>query len=102
MVNHLFLVSSIATMKVTAAEKKGTCMKLREQLEALEKESSTRLAEIERYNKDMQVCINTEAENGLPYFLLYFFFLPLPRNGEIHYLNITRINVVNQKMKNIL
>lgn len=53
-----FLVSSIATMKVTAAERKGTCLKLREQLEALEKESSMRLAEIERYNKDMQVFIN--------------------------------------------
>lgn len=46
--------STISTMKVSMTEKKGTCMKLREQLEALEKETAAKLAEMDQYNKDMQ------------------------------------------------
>ncbi len=45
----------MSTLKVGVTEKKGTCNKLREQLEALEKETAAKLAEMDRYNKDMQV-----------------------------------------------
>ncbi|KAK2854204.1 hypothetical protein Q5P01_006865 [Channa striata] len=47
-------VSSMSALNVGVAEKKGTCMKLREQMEALEKETATKLAEMDQYNKDMQ------------------------------------------------
>lgn len=47
----------MSTLKVGVTEKKGTCMKLREQLEALEKETAAKLAEMDQYNKDMQVRI---------------------------------------------
>lgn len=39
-------------------EKKGTCMKLREQLDVLEKETAAKLSELDQYNKDMQVGIS--------------------------------------------
>lgn len=45
----------MSTLKIGAAEKKGTCMKLREQLESLEKETAAKLAEMDQYKKDMQV-----------------------------------------------
>ncbi|XP_035484514.2 intersectin-2b isoform X2 [Scophthalmus maximus] len=47
-------VSSMSTLKVSVSEKKGTCMKMREQLNALEKETAAKLTEMDRYNKDMQ------------------------------------------------
>ncbi|XP_061601328.1 intersectin-2b [Cololabis saira] len=47
-------VSSMSTMKGSVAEKKGTCRKLREHMEALEKETAAKLAEMGQYNKDMQ------------------------------------------------
>ncbi|KAM6943444.1 intersectin-2b [Xenentodon cancila] len=47
-------VSTMSTLKATVAEKKGTCIKLREQMEALEKETAAKLAEMGQYNKDMQ------------------------------------------------
>ncbi|XP_040911658.1 intersectin-2b isoform X2 [Toxotes jaculatrix] len=47
-------VSTVATLKVGVTEKKSTCMKLQEQLEALEKETAAKLAEMDQYNKDMQ------------------------------------------------
>uniref|UniRef100_A0A3P9BW86 Osteoclast-stimulating factor 1 n=1 Tax=Maylandia zebra TaxID=106582 RepID=A0A3P9BW86_9CICH len=49
--------STVSTLKVSMTEKKGTCMKLREQLEVLEKETAAKLAEMDQYNKDMQVGI---------------------------------------------
>uniref|UniRef100_A0A8D3DXJ7 Intersectin 2b n=1 Tax=Scophthalmus maximus TaxID=52904 RepID=A0A8D3DXJ7_SCOMX len=51
---HVFVVSSMSTLKVSVSEKKGTCMKMREQLNALEKETAAKLTEMDRYNKDMQ------------------------------------------------
>uniref|UniRef100_A0AAQ4R6B1 Intersectin 2b n=1 Tax=Gasterosteus aculeatus aculeatus TaxID=481459 RepID=A0AAQ4R6B1_GASAC len=39
---------------VVVTEKKGTCLKLREQLEALEKEAAAKLTEVDAYNRDMQ------------------------------------------------
>uniref|UniRef100_A0A3B4T6Q1 Intersectin 2b n=1 Tax=Seriola dumerili TaxID=41447 RepID=A0A3B4T6Q1_SERDU len=47
-------VATMSTLKVGVSEKKGTCMKLQEQLEALEKETAAKLAEMDQYNKDMQ------------------------------------------------
>ncbi|XP_049450197.1 intersectin-2b isoform X2 [Epinephelus fuscoguttatus] len=47
-------VSTMSTMKVAATEKKATCVKLREQLEALEKETAAKLSEMDQYNSDMQ------------------------------------------------
>ena len=52
---HVFVVSTMSTLKGSVAEKKGTCIKLREQLEALEKETAAKLTEMDQYNKDMQV-----------------------------------------------
>lgn len=52
---YVFLVSTMSTLKVGVTEKKGACMRLREQLEALEKETAAKLAEMDQYNKDMQV-----------------------------------------------
>uniref|UniRef100_A0A669EBH7 Intersectin 2b n=1 Tax=Oreochromis niloticus TaxID=8128 RepID=A0A669EBH7_ORENI len=49
--------STMSTLKMSMTEKKGTCMKLREQLEVLEKETAAKLAEMDQYNKDMQVGI---------------------------------------------
>ncbi|XP_031586760.2 intersectin-2b isoform X1 [Oreochromis aureus] len=46
--------STMSTLKMSMTEKKGTCMKLREQLEVLEKETAAKLAEMDQYNKDMQ------------------------------------------------
>lgn len=45
----------MSALKVGVTEKKGACTKLRQQLEALERETSAKLAEMDRYNKDMQV-----------------------------------------------
>lgn len=52
---YVFVVSTMPTLKGSVAEKKGTCMKLREQVEVLEKETAAKLAEMDHYNKDMQV-----------------------------------------------
>lgn len=51
----LFIVSTISALKIGTTEKKGTCMKLQEQLEALEKETAAKLADMDQYNKDIQV-----------------------------------------------
>lgn len=48
----------MSTLKVGVTEKKSVCTKLRQQLEALEKETAAKLAEMDRYNKDMQVRIS--------------------------------------------
>uniref|UniRef100_A0A7N8YIZ9 Intersectin 2b n=1 Tax=Mastacembelus armatus TaxID=205130 RepID=A0A7N8YIZ9_9TELE len=48
-------VSTMSGLRMGVTEKKGTCMKLREQLDALEKETAAKLAEMDQYNKDMQV-----------------------------------------------
>ncbi|XP_008298692.1 intersectin-2b isoform X1 [Stegastes partitus] len=47
-------VSSLSTLKRGVTEKNGKCMKLRDQMEALEKETAAKLAEMDQYNKDMQ------------------------------------------------
>lgn len=54
-----FTASTVSTLKVGVTEKKGVCVKLRQQLEALEKETAAKLAEMDQYNKDMQVRIET-------------------------------------------
>uniref|UniRef100_A0A672FZD5 Intersectin 2b n=1 Tax=Salarias fasciatus TaxID=181472 RepID=A0A672FZD5_SALFA len=46
--------TTITTLKVGVTEKKGSCIKLRDQLEALEKETAAKLAEMDRYNLDIQ------------------------------------------------
>ncbi|XP_041839803.1 intersectin-2b isoform X2 [Melanotaenia boesemani] len=46
--------STTSTLKVGVTEKKGTCMKLRNQLETLEKETAAKLSEMDQYNKDLQ------------------------------------------------
>lgn len=51
------LATTVSALKVGVTEKKGACTKLRQQLEALERETSAKLAEMDRYNKDMQVRI---------------------------------------------
>lgn len=52
-------MSTASTLKVGVTEKKDVCVKLRQQLEALEKETAAKLAEMDQYNKDMQVRIET-------------------------------------------
>ena len=47
----------MSALKVGVAEKKGTCLKLRQQLDSLENETAAKLAEIDRYKKDVQVII---------------------------------------------
>lgn len=51
----LCVASSSSTLKVGVTEKRGACMKLRDKLEALEKESAAKLALVDQYNKDVQV-----------------------------------------------
>uniref|UniRef100_A0A673C6P2 Intersectin 2b n=1 Tax=Sphaeramia orbicularis TaxID=375764 RepID=A0A673C6P2_9TELE len=48
-------VSTMSALKVGVKEKNTSCIKLRDQLEALEKETAAKLAEMDRYNKDTQV-----------------------------------------------
>lgn len=57
----MFVVSTISALKSGVSEKKGTCMKLRVQLEALEKDTAAKLAEMDQYNKDMQVNTSTRV-----------------------------------------
>uniref|UniRef100_A0A3P8S4D3 Intersectin 2b n=1 Tax=Amphiprion percula TaxID=161767 RepID=A0A3P8S4D3_AMPPE len=47
-------VSTMSTLKVGVTEKNVKCMKLRDQLEALEKETAAKLAEMDQYNNNMQ------------------------------------------------
>uniref|UniRef100_A0A7N6BSJ3 Intersectin 2b n=1 Tax=Anabas testudineus TaxID=64144 RepID=A0A7N6BSJ3_ANATE len=56
---HLFVGSTMSTLKMGVTEKKGSCMKLREQLEALEKETAAKLAEMDQYKKDIGKVIQT-------------------------------------------
>ncbi|XP_055010427.1 intersectin-2b [Boleophthalmus pectinirostris] len=52
--------STVSTLKLNVNEKKGVCMKLRDQLDALEKETSAKLAEMDQYNKDLQELKETQ------------------------------------------
>uniref|UniRef100_A0A673C9U7 Intersectin 2b n=1 Tax=Sphaeramia orbicularis TaxID=375764 RepID=A0A673C9U7_9TELE len=52
-------VSTMSALKVGVKEKNTSCIKLRDQLEALEKETAAKLAEMDRYNKDTQVSHQT-------------------------------------------
>ncbi|XP_032375658.1 intersectin-2b [Etheostoma spectabile] len=47
-------VSTMSTLKMGVTERKGKCVKLREQLESLEKETAAHLSEMDQYNKDVQ------------------------------------------------
>ncbi|KAM4602595.1 intersectin-2b [Polymixia lowei] len=47
-------VSSVSTLKLGVTEKNRACQKLREQLEALDRETAAKLAEMDHYNKDIQ------------------------------------------------
>lgn len=42
-------------MKRNKCEKDLSCRKLKEQLDALERETTAKLSEVARYNRDMQV-----------------------------------------------
>uniref|UniRef100_A0A3B4YTY2 Intersectin 2b n=1 Tax=Seriola lalandi dorsalis TaxID=1841481 RepID=A0A3B4YTY2_SERLL len=55
-------VATMSTLKVGVSEKKGTCMKLQEQLEALEKDTAAKLAEMDQYNKDMRIKMEKERQ----------------------------------------
>lgn len=57
----LFAVSTMSTLKLRITEKNGACGKLREHLEVLERETAAKLAEMDHYNKDMQVRLNMSA-----------------------------------------
>ncbi|XP_029281824.1 LOW QUALITY PROTEIN: intersectin-2-like [Cottoperca gobio] len=46
--------STMSTLNVVFTEKKGTCLKLREQLGVVEKDTAAKLSEMDQYNKDMQ------------------------------------------------
>ncbi|XP_068181807.1 intersectin-2b isoform X2 [Antennarius striatus] len=46
--------TNMSTIKVATSEKQGTCLKLQQQLEALEKETAAKLAEMDKYNSDIQ------------------------------------------------
>ncbi|XP_053171996.1 intersectin-2b isoform X2 [Scomber japonicus] len=46
--------TTMSTLKLSVIEKKGTCMKMKEQMEALEIETAAKLAEMDQYHKDMQ------------------------------------------------
>ncbi|XP_019746673.1 intersectin-2b isoform X1 [Hippocampus comes] len=52
-VNNLS-VSTISNLKLSVTQKRGTCTKLKDQLEALERETAGKLVELDRYNKSMQ------------------------------------------------
>uniref|UniRef100_H3DK01 Osteoclast-stimulating factor 1 n=1 Tax=Tetraodon nigroviridis TaxID=99883 RepID=H3DK01_TETNG len=52
-------VPAVSALKVGVVEKKGTCLKLRQQLESLEKETAAKLAEMDQYKKDAQ-CVVAE------------------------------------------
>lgn len=54
---HLFVGSTMSALKVAVTEKKGTTVKLQEQLQSLEKDTAAKLSEMDQYNKDMQVRI---------------------------------------------
>lgn len=70
----------MSTLKVGVAEKKGTCLKLRQQLESLERETAAKLAEMDQYNKDVQVIIkwyHNIRQNGflISYFNISFWII---------------------------
>ncbi|XP_061735340.1 intersectin-2-like isoform X2 [Nerophis ophidion] len=46
--------SAISTLKLSVTERKGACIKLKGQLDALEKETAVKLEELDRYNRGMQ------------------------------------------------
>ncbi|KAF7662105.1 hypothetical protein LDENG_00246270 [Lucifuga dentata] len=46
--------STMSTLKLSVTQKNTACAKLREQLEALERETAAKLVDMDRYNKDIQ------------------------------------------------
>nr|XP_023842069.1 intersectin-2 [Salvelinus alpinus] len=48
-------VSTISTVKRSTSEKDGACRKLKQQLDALEKETAAKLADMDHYQKDIQL-----------------------------------------------
>uniref|UniRef100_A0A665UYZ6 Intersectin 2b n=1 Tax=Echeneis naucrates TaxID=173247 RepID=A0A665UYZ6_ECHNA len=53
--NRLPAATRVSTLNADVSKKRGSCMKLKEQMQALEKETAAKLAEMDQYNKDMQV-----------------------------------------------
>ncbi|CAL1603896.1 unnamed protein product [Knipowitschia caucasica] len=53
-------VSTGSNLKINVTEKKGVCLKLQDQLNALEKETSAKFAEMDQYNKDLQELKETQ------------------------------------------
>ncbi|XP_041704207.2 intersectin-2 [Coregonus clupeaformis] len=47
-------VSTMSTLKQSASEKDGVCRKLKQQLDALEKETAAKLADMDQYQNDIQ------------------------------------------------
>lgn len=56
--------SSLSTLKLTVSEKKGTCRRLQEQLETLERETAVKLTEMDKYNNDIQVSTHLKHSKG--------------------------------------
>lgn len=58
---------AVSALKVGITETEATCTKLRQELEALEKETAAKLAEMNHYNKVMQVKLiqyRNKKQNG--------------------------------------
>uniref|UniRef100_A0A8C6V048 Intersectin 2b n=1 Tax=Neogobius melanostomus TaxID=47308 RepID=A0A8C6V048_9GOBI len=53
-------VTAMSSLKLNVTDKRGVCVKLRDQLDALEKETSAKLSEMDRYNKDLQELKETQ------------------------------------------
>lgn len=51
----LFTGAGVNDVKRNKCEKDLSCRKLKEQLDALERETTAKLSEVARYNRDMQV-----------------------------------------------
>uniref|UniRef100_A0A673ICI7 Intersectin-2-like n=1 Tax=Sinocyclocheilus rhinocerous TaxID=307959 RepID=A0A673ICI7_9TELE len=59
--------ATVKTLQRNVEDKDLTCRKLKEQLNALEKETAVKLADIDQYKKEIQVDESTEREQGWLY-----------------------------------
>ncbi|XP_069549849.1 intersectin-2b isoform X1 [Brachyistius frenatus] len=79
-------VSTMSTLTVGVTEKKGACLKLRDQLQALEKETAAKLAKMDQYNKDMQPLFPTLQYVGVEDSMLQAVFCLLACLRNLFYL----------------
>lgn len=61
------LVPAVSALKVGVSEAKGTCMKLRQKLGALEKETAAKIAEMDQCNNVLQVKIKQYQCNRMAF-----------------------------------